>query len=93
MVQEVGKDQLSEGTIGHNIAYNGRLIKKVFDSPSYICSLVSDVAGAEMAGNLKNVVALGAGFVDGLKGGANAKVAFIHPFEFKSRWASKNGIC
>lgn len=74
MVQEVGKDHLSEGTIGFNIASHGRLIKKVFDCENYICSLVSDVAGAEMAGNLKNVVALGAGFVDGLKGGANSKV-------------------
>lgn len=72
---------MSEGTIGHNIAANGKLIRKLFDSPSYICSLVSDVAGAEMAGNLKNVVALGAGFVDGLEGGANSKVCiFCYPW-------------
>ena len=70
----MGKDQLSEGTIGYNVASNGQLFKKLFDSPKYMCTLIPDVAGAEMAGNLKNVVALGAGFVDGLGGGANSKV-------------------
>lgn len=75
-LQEVAKKQLSEGTIGYNNLEHAELFKKLFGSEYYLCSAVKDVVGAEMAGTLKNVVALGAGFVDGLGGGANPKV---HP--------------
>lgn len=72
-MQEVGNAQLSEGTIGYNVLDNARLFQQLFESEYYLTSLVNDVAGAEMAGSLKNVVALAAGFVDGLGGGANPK--------------------
>ena len=78
----MAKEQLSEGTIGYHVAENGQLFRKLFEADYYLCSLVPDVAGAEIAGTLKNVVALGAGFVDGLGGGANPKVPFHCPLCF-----------
>jgi glycerol-3-phosphate dehydrogenase (NAD(P)+) len=36
-----------------------------------------DLTGVELAGSLKNIVALGAGICDGLEVGDNAKAAFI----------------
>ena len=73
-LQEVGRDQLSEGTIGSSDPEHGHLLQHMFGSQRYLVTTVPDVAGVEMAGTLKNVVALGAGFVDGLGAGVNAKV-------------------
>ncbi|KAK5122369.1 Glycerol-3-phosphate dehydrogenase [NAD(+)] [Meristemomyces frigidus] len=52
-------------------------VKKLFHRPYFHVSLVSDVAGVSLGGALKNIVALAAGFVDGLGWGDNAKAAVM----------------
>lgn len=52
-------------------------IKKLFHRPYFHVQLVSDVAGVSLGGALKNVVALAAGWVDGLGWGDNAKAAIM----------------
>lgn len=52
-------------------------LKTLFYRPYFHVSMVSDVAGVSLGGALKNIVALAAGFVDGLHWGDNAKAAIM----------------
>ncbi|EMC91142.1 hypothetical protein BAUCODRAFT_127062 [Baudoinia panamericana UAMH 10762] len=56
---------------------NHATMKKLFHRPYFHVHLTSDVAGVSLGGALKNIVALAAGFVDGLGWGDNAKAAVM----------------
>lgn len=71
--QDIGDEELSEATIGYSVPAHGELFQRLFETPYFYVQLVPDIAGAEMAGTLKNVVALAAGFIDGLDMGPNTK--------------------
>jgi len=51
--------------------------RELMESPKFVLSTSDDVVGVELGGALKNIIALGAGMVDGLGLGDNAKGAFI----------------
>ncbi len=53
------------------------LVQTMFMSPAFRVYTNEDVIGVELAGALKNVIALGCGICDGLGYGDNAKAAFI----------------
>ena len=50
---------------------------ELMESPRFVLSISDDVVGVELGGALKNIIALGAGMIDGLGLGDNAKGAFI----------------
>ena len=52
-------------------------IRRVFDGDPIIVVPSSDRRGVEYGGGIKNVVAIGAGVIDGIGDGANAKAALI----------------
>ena len=56
---------------------NHNNIRKLFHRPYFHVHLTPDVAGVSLGGALKNIVALAAGFVDGLGWGDNAKSAVM----------------
>ncbi|MDH4291055.1 MAG: NAD(P)-dependent glycerol-3-phosphate dehydrogenase [Dehalococcoidia bacterium] len=51
--------------------------RKLMESPKFVLSASDDVVGVELGGALKNIIALGAGMIDGLGLGDNAKGAFV----------------
>merc|ERR1712087_844597 len=79
VANEVAKGDFAEATIGCTELSIGAKWVKLFNTPDFKVDAVSDVAGAELCGALKNVVALGAGFCDGVGfgGGRNRKCSEI----------------
>mmetsp|Transcript_2205 Transcript_2205/g.5154 ORF Transcript_2205/g.5154 Transcript_2205/m.5154 type:complete len:359 (+) Transcript_2205:40-1116(+) len=78
VANEVAAGQFCEATLGCNGSDADRtLLAKLFDGPTFRVRAVDDIPGVELCGALKNVVALGAGFCDGLDFGGNTKAAII----------------
>jgi glycerol-3-phosphate dehydrogenase (NAD+) len=70
-------------------------MKKLFHRRYFHVRVVSDVAGVSLGGALKNVVAVAAGWVDGLDWGDNAKAAvmrigLLEMVDFGKRFFSKS---
>ncbi|KAK6181467.1 hypothetical protein SNE40_009311 [Patella caerulea] len=72
---EVASEQFCETTIGSKDKEIGELLKLLFETPYFHCSVVEDTDTVELCGALKNVVAIGAGIVDGMGYGDNTKAA------------------
>ena len=73
----VARDDFCESTVGFADEKNGEVWQRLLDCPTFRVGSINDVAGTELCGALKNVVALGAGFCDGLGLGGNTKAAII----------------
>lgn len=77
MLRQVARGAFCETTIGYRIKANGETFRRIFHAPMFQVTIVDDVPGVEVCGALKNVVALAAGFVDGMGLGDNTKAAII----------------
>ncbi|KAJ7970727.1 Glycerol-3-phosphate dehydrogenase [NAD(+)] [Quillaja saponaria] len=78
IANEIAVEKFSEATIGYREnRVTAEKWVQLFYTPYFSVTAVQDVEGVELCGTLKNVVALGAGFVDGLEMGNNTKAAIM----------------
>ncbi|KAJ0534220.1 putative glycerol-3-phosphate dehydrogenase (NAD(+)) [Helianthus annuus] len=78
IANEIAVEKFSEATVGYR--GNRDIAEKwvqLFSTPYFAVSACQDVEGVELCGTLKNVVAIAAGFVDGLDMGNNTKAAIM----------------
>ncbi|XP_074126528.1 glycerol-3-phosphate dehydrogenase [NAD(+)], cytoplasmic [Sminthopsis crassicaudata] len=77
IASEVADEKFCETTIGCRNLAEGQLLKELLQTPNFRITVVQEVDTVEICGALKNVVAVGAGFCDGLGFGDNTKAAVI----------------
>ncbi|KAK8402081.1 hypothetical protein O3P69_001285 [Scylla paramamosain] len=74
---EVADEKFCETTIGCRDIEIGRMYRDLIQTDYFRVVVVDDVEAVEVCGALKNIVATGAGFIDGLGYGDNTKAAVI----------------
>lgn len=74
---EVADEKFCETTIGCRDPAVGRMYRDLIQTDYFRVVVVDDVEAVEVCGALKNIVATGAGFIDGLGFGDNTKAAVI----------------
>ncbi|KAH1029120.1 glycerol-3-phosphate dehydrogenase [NAD(+)], cytoplasmic [Dendroctonus ponderosae] len=77
LANEVADEMFCETTIGCKDATAGPLLREIIQTNYFRVVVVDDEDTVEVCGALKNIVACGAGFVDGLGLGDNTKAAVI----------------
>ncbi|GAA5874570.1 hypothetical protein JCM3774_004650 [Rhodotorula dairenensis] len=77
IADEVAREEFSETTIGCRDLDVAKRWASLFETEKFRVAVNRDVLGVSLGGALKNIVAVAAGFVDGLKWGNNAKAAVI----------------
>ncbi|XP_068921146.1 glycerol-3-phosphate dehydrogenase 1-like protein [Petaurus breviceps papuanus] len=77
IANEVADEKFCEATIGCTNKKYGKIFKELFETDNFRMTVVEDDETVELCGALKNIVALGAGFIDGLGQGDNTKAAVI----------------
>ncbi|KAM6154771.1 glycerol-3-phosphate dehydrogenase [NAD(+)], cytoplasmic isoform 1-T1 [Erethizon dorsatum] len=77
IASEVADEKFCETTIGCKDPAQGQLLKDLMQTSNFRITVVQEVDTVEICGALKNIVAVGAGFCDGLGFGDNTKAAVI----------------
>ncbi|XP_055679065.1 glycerol-3-phosphate dehydrogenase [NAD(+)], cytoplasmic isoform X1 [Lutzomyia longipalpis] len=77
LANEVADEKFCETTIGCKDMKIAPVLRDIIQTEYFRVVVVDDEDAVEICGALKNIVACGAGFVDGLKLGDNTKAAII----------------
>ena len=77
LAPEIAQGQVSSATVAFPSSEAATAAQGVLNSEVFRVYRSTDVAGVELGGALKNIIAIGAGIIDGMGVGDNAKAAFV----------------
>jgi glycerol-3-phosphate dehydrogenase (NAD(P)+) len=77
LAPEIARGQVATATVAFPSEPVGESVQSLLSSDVFRVYRSEDVTGVELGGALKNIIAIGAGFIDGAKLGDNAKAAFV----------------
>ena len=77
LAPEIAQGQVSSATVAFPSSEAATAAQGVLNSEIFRVYRSTDVAGVELGGALKNIIAIGAGIIDGMGVGDNAKAAFV----------------
>lgn len=77
LAREVAAGQPTASVVGMRDEQTAEMLQQLFWAPTFRVYTNPDVVGCEIAGALKNVLAIGAGIADGLGYGDNTKAALM----------------
>jgi len=77
LAREIMRDLPAASVIAAKETSPARQAQRVLTTPNFCVFTNSDIIGVELAGALKNILAIGAGIADGLEYGDNARAAFM----------------
>jgi glycerol-3-phosphate dehydrogenase (NAD(P)+) len=77
LAKEIVEGRPTSAVVASRNPERAAFVQQILMSPAFRVYTSADVVGVELGGTLKNIIALGAGFADGLEMGENGKSAFI----------------
>ena len=77
LAPEIASGKVATATVAFPGESAGESVQKMLSSDVFRVYRSEDVTGVELGGALKNIIAIGAGFIDGAGLGDNAKAAFV----------------
>tara|TARA_A100001037_G_scaffold158211_1_gene142571 strand:+ start:8221 stop:9222 length:1002 start_codon:yes stop_codon:yes gene_type:complete len=77
LAKEIVMGKPSSSVIASHNPYNSGFVRDILMQSTFRIYTSEDVIGVELCGTLKNIIAIGAGIVDGLGLGDNAKAAYL----------------
>ena len=77
LAKEIAQGLPAASVIASSNVATAERVRELMESSKFALFTTDDVIGVELGGALKNIIALGAGMIDGLNLGDNAKAAFI----------------